>query len=73
VPTRLALTWRDRVSFVLTEALQLKKVGILDVVFESAAAGKNREDDFDADAAIASGELQQLIPELLEALGGETN
>jgi recombination associated protein RdgC len=71
VPTRLALTWRDRVSFVLTEALQLKKVGFLDVVFESAAAGKNSEDDFDADAAIATGELQQLIPELLEALGGE--
>jgi recombination associated protein RdgC len=71
MPTRLALTWRDRVSFVLTESLQLKKVGFLDVVFESAASGKDGEDDFDADAAIATGELQQLIPELLDALGGE--
>ncbi len=70
MPTRLALTWRDRVSFVLTEALQLKKVGFQDVVFESAAT-TGSEDDFDADAAIATGELQQLIPELLEALGGE--
>ena len=26
VPTRVALTWRDRMSFVLTEALQVKKL-----------------------------------------------
>ncbi|MEN9466783.1 MAG: hypothetical protein RL081_784, partial [Pseudomonadota bacterium] len=29
VPTRLAMTWNDHVSFVLTEALQLKKVAVL--------------------------------------------
>lgn len=73
VPTRLALTWGDRVSFVLTEALQLKKVTFLDVVFEGAPAspGDRKDDGFDADAAIATGELVQLIPDLLEALGGE--
>ena len=73
VPTRVAMTWNDRVSFVLTEALQLKKVAFLDVVFEgaAAAAGDGKDDGFDADAAIATGELAQLIPQLLEALGGE--
>ncbi len=73
VPTRLALTWGDRVSFVLTEALQLKKVTFLDVVFEGAPSspGDRKDDGFDADAAIATGELVQLIPDLLEALGGE--
>ena len=73
LPTRLAMTWNDRVSFVLTEALQIKKLAFLDVVFEgaAAAAGDGRDDGFDADAAISTGELQQLIPELLEALGGE--
>lgn len=73
LPTRLAMTWNDRVSFVLTEALQIKKLAFLDVVFEGAAAavGDGRDDGFDADAAISTGELQQLIPELLEALGGE--
>ena len=71
--TRLAMTWNDRVSFVLTEALQIKKLAFLDVVFEgaAAAAGDGRDDGFDADAAISTGELQQMIPELLEALGGE--
>lgn len=73
VPTRVAMTWNDRVSFVLTEALQLKKVAILDVVLEGAPAspGDRKDDNFDADVAIATGELSQLIPDLLEALGGE--
>lgn len=69
MPTRLALIWGDRVSFVLTEGLQLKKLAFLDVVFENAS--QRQEDDFDADAAIATGELQKALPALLEALGGE--
>lgn len=73
VPTRVALTWRDRVSFVLTEALQLKKLAFLDVVFEGGGAtGKVSQDEaFEADVAISTGELVQMIPDLLEALGGE--
>lgn len=69
MPTRLALTWNDRVSFVLTEGLQLKKLAFLEVVFEGASQGK--DDGFDADVAIATGELQKALPALLEALGGE--
>ena len=69
LPTRLALTWDSRVSFVLTEGLQLKKLAFLDVVFEAASAGK--DDGFDTDAAIATGELRKLLPDLLAALGGE--
>jgi recombination associated protein RdgC len=73
VPTRLALTWSDRVSFVLTDNLQLKKVSFLETVFEgaSSAPGDTQDDNFDADVAIATGELRKLIPDLLEALGGE--
>ncbi len=69
VPTKLALTWMDRVSFVLTDALQIKKIAFLDGVFDGTS--QEKEDGFDADAAIATGELRQLIPELLAALGGE--
>jgi len=69
LPTRLALTWDSRVSFVLTEGLQIKKLAFLDVVFEKTSAGK--DDGFDADTAIATGELRKLLPDLLEALGGE--
>lgn len=69
-PTRLAMTWQGRVSFVLTEQFQIKKISFEDGVFERAGA-QRAEDGFDADAAIATGELIALIPDLLEALGGE--
>ena len=69
LPTRLALTWDSRVSFVLTENLQIKKLAFLEVVFDSKATGK--DDGFDADTAIATGELRKLLPDLMDALGGE--
>ena len=69
LPTRLAMTWDSRVSFMLTEGLQVKKLTFLDVVFEGTATGK--ADSFDADVAIATGELRKLLPDLLETLGGE--
>ena len=74
LPTQLALTWGGRVSFVLTEALTLKKIQLLDGVLDGAgidAATAGRDDSgFDADVAIATGELRQLLPALIEALGG---
>ncbi len=69
LPTRLALTWNNRVSFVLTEGLQIKKLAFLDVVMDGASTGK--DDGFDADVAIATGELCKLLPDLIDALGGE--
>ena len=71
-PTRLALTWQGRVSFTLTETMTLRKIGFVDGVFEGRAAPADRaEDAFDADAAIATGELGRLLPDLVDALGGE--
>jgi recombination associated protein RdgC len=69
-PTRLALTWAGRVSFVLTETGQLKKLDFLDGVFEGQGSAQG-EDQFDADAAITTGELGRLLPDLIDALGGE--
>ena len=68
-PPRLALTWNDRVSFTLTESLQLKKIAFLDGVFEGRVA--DGDEGFDANAAIATGELAPMIGELIDALGGE--
>lgn len=68
--TRLAMTWDDRVSFELTEGMQLRKIVFLEGTDTSAGDGK-KEDDFDADVAIATGELGHMLPALLDALGGE--
>ncbi len=71
VPTQLAMTWNDRVSFVLTESAQLRKVKLLDVVLDGVQQGGRDDDGFDTDVAIFTGELTGLLPDLIEALGGE--
>ncbi len=72
MPTQLAMTWNSRVSFVLTESMTIKKIKLLDVVLEGAATqGQGDDNGFDTDVAIITGELRQLIPDLLDALGGE--
>ncbi|MEZ7847062.1 MAG: recombination-associated protein RdgC [Polaromonas sp.] len=71
VPTQLALTWSDRISFVLTETAQVKKLKLLDVVLDGVQEGGKDDDGFDTDAAILTGELSAMLPDLLEALGGE--
>lgn len=69
LPTRVAMRWDGRIAFVLTESLQLKKLAFLDGVFDDRPSPD--EDGFDADVALVTGELTQLIPALIAALGGE--
>jgi recombination associated protein RdgC len=63
--TRLALTWADRISFVLTEALDIKRISPLDVLKEVAeGVASNDDEKFDSDMTLMTGEL-------VDALGGE--
>lgn len=69
--TRLALTWADRVSFVLTDTLALKRIAPLDVLKESAAGMPGSEQErHDSDFALMTGELDRLLADLVAALGG---
>jgi recombination associated protein RdgC len=69
--TRLAMTWSDRISFVLTESLAIKRVAPLDVLKENEASTQNDDERFDTDFALMTGELAKLIADLVQALGGE--
>ena len=70
--TRLALTWNDRISFVLTEQLQIKRLAFLDLLKEDAERQATNADDlFAANFVLMCGELAQLLGHLLQALGGE--
>ncbi len=70
--TRLALTYADRVSFVLTDDLDLKRVTALDVLKEhDERAAQNEDEQFDSDFAFMTGELSHLLGDLIAALGGE--
>ena len=71
MPTRLAMTWQDSVSFVLTESLQLKKLVFIHHADAESAKGDGEEDAFDADVVMLTAELEKLIPDLIEALGDE--
>jgi recombination associated protein RdgC len=71
LPTKLALSWEGRVAFVLSETMQLKKINFLEGVFDGTSSEK--EDGFDADVALSTGELRKLVADLIEALGGEQN
>lgn len=63
---RLALTWQDKISFVLTEGLALTGIKALDVLDQNP-------DGLDADGEmmLMAGELNRLFLDLTDALGGE--
>lgn len=72
LPTKLALTFNDRISFVLTHRLELKRIDFLDVVTEQLTnSAEDAEALFNAEFALMTGELKQLLQALVQALGGE--
>lgn len=72
LPTKLALTWDDRMSFVLGEKMEIKRLTFLDILKEEAEKSAEHADErFDADFALMTGELQRLLPAVVGALGGE--
>ena len=70
LPTQVAMTWNSRVSFVLSDTLTLKKIKLLDVVLEASSPADGKDAGFEADVALTTGELQLLLPDLIDALGG---
>ncbi len=69
--TRLAMTWADRVSFVLTDSLDIKRVSPLDVLKEGSEAMQTDDAKFDSDMALMTGELAKMMAEMVDALGGQ--
>jgi recombination associated protein RdgC len=73
--TRLGLTWNDRISFVLTEKLLIKRVEFLDIDKDSAPQQSQEneqraaQEQFEIDFMLMAGELNQLLADLGQALG----
>jgi recombination associated protein RdgC len=71
-PVRLGLTWNDRISFVLTEELHVKRLSFLEILErESSDETENEDERFDIDFALMTGELSRMLADLVTALGGE--
>lgn len=71
--SRLALTWNDRVSFVLTDGLDIKRVTPLDVLKDQSSQvhAEDAAEAFDGEFALMAGELGLMLENLVGALGGE--
>jgi len=70
--SKLALLWRERVSFVLGDDLTLKQLKFDSALVDEAAdqGGDDAAARFDADFALMAPELGRLLPELLQAVDG---
>ena len=72
LPTKLAMTFDDRISFVLTEHGALKRIDFLDVIRDQVKADDlDAEAIFNAELALMAGEFERLLSSVTEALGGE--
>ena len=75
--TRLGLTWNDRISFVLTDKLQVKRVEFLAIGTEPGQEGSEQDqqlaaqEQFEIDFLLMTGELHQLLTDLGQALGAQ--
>jgi len=69
---RLGLTWNDKISFVLTEHLHLKRVTFLDILRQDVGPeAEDKDEQFEIEFALMTGELALLFADLAKALGGE--
>ncbi len=66
--TKVAMTWQSKISFILHENLQLKRITPLDILKEPV---ETDEELFNSDFMIMTGELMQLLPDVIDILGGE--
>jgi recombination associated protein RdgC len=70
-PTKLAMTWDDRISFVLTDGMEIKRLDYLDIFKEEAEANaETMEESFDANIALMAGEMTRMMDDLVDKLGG---
>lgn len=67
--TRLGLTWKDRIAFIINEKLQLKRLAFLGLSNDTPAHDeRSAAEEFDVDFALMAGELTALLSDLQVAL-----
>jgi recombination associated protein RdgC len=70
--TKLAMTWDDKISFVLSENLAIKRIKPLDILNEDKDQRTADENErFDADFLLMTSELAKMIDDIVYSLGGQ--
>ncbi|WP_347987821.1 recombination-associated protein RdgC [Methylomonas sp. AM2-LC] len=70
---KLAMSWSERLSFVLDENLSVKRLKFLDLIQEQVADIETYDEieQFDADFSIMTAELANFLPRLIEIFNTE--
>lgn len=70
---KLAMSWENRLAFILDENLAIKRLKFLDLIQEQVGESEAAtfEEKFDVDFSIMTAELAQFLPRLLAIFGGE--
>lgn len=70
---KLAVSWADRLSFIIDENLAIKRLKFLDLIQDQVADIEtyDQAEQFDVDFSIMSLELANFLPRLVELFGGE--
>lgn len=73
IVTELSLSWQDKLSFTMTDKLVIKRLRFEDLLQDQAAqdGGEEAAGQLDASFNLMMLTLRDLLPQLLEALGGE--
>jgi recombination associated protein RdgC len=71
--TKLALSWAERLGFVLDKNFTVKRLRFLDLIQDQLQDAEIEDDAtrFDVEFAIMSAELANFLPRLVELFGGE--
>lgn len=69
--TKLAMTWDDRISYILTDNLTIKRIKPLDILAESKQDVQDEQERFDADFLLMTAELNKMLDDIVYSLGGE--
>lgn len=73
--TKLAIDWREKISFVLTSDGLLKRIKMSDAVMEqnSDIDKEDAAQKFDADFVLVTGELIQMLDDIDKVFGAVEN
>ena len=69
--TKLAMTWDDKISFVLAENLAIKRIKPLEILSEDKERTADEDERFDADFVLMTSELATMLDDIVYSLGGE--
>lgn len=70
VVKQLALNWQDKISFIVDDTLAIKRIKYSELIDDASENLDDLAAQLDADFAIMTGELSDLIQDVLKAFGG---